>query len=127
MSTDPDFTLDAPGTYVLDLARVRAGYRLNKLASTLTDPDNRKAFLADEESYMEKLGLSEAEKALVRARDWGGMIARGGSIYLILKIAATLGLTLLQIGARMRGESLDEFLATRPPGPTGVANREALP
>jgi len=126
MSADIDTSLNEPGTYVLTLERVRQGYRLNKLSSSLTDPDNRKAFLADEEAYMEKLGLFEAEKELIRRRDWGGMIARGGSIYLILKIAGTLGQTLLGIGAQMRGQTLDEFLASRPPGPTGVANREAL-
>jgi len=42
------------------------------------------------------------------------MIDHGGSIYLILKIAGTIGQTLLQMGAQMRGETLEQFMATRP-------------
>jgi hypothetical protein len=32
----------------------------------------------------------------------------------MIKIAGTLGENLLQIGARMRGETLEQFMATRP-------------
>ena len=37
---------DLPGTFVFTGERSRAGYRLNKLAMSMTDPANRKAFLA---------------------------------------------------------------------------------
>ena len=42
----------------------------------------------------------------MRRRDWAGMVDHGGSIYLLLKIAATVGQTLLQVGAQMRGLTL---------------------
>ena len=108
------------GTTVFDGARSHQGYRINKLAMSLTDPANRETFLADERAYMAKFGLTETEMALVAKRDWTGLVDAGGSIYVLLKIAATVGQNLLQIGAQMRGESLDAFMAARP-GKQGTA------
>ena len=105
---------ELPGTFVFDGARSRRGYRLNKLAMSLTDPANRTRFLADAESYMNEFELGPAEREAIRRRDWRAMVESGGNIYLLLKIAATVGQTLLQMGAQMRGESLDAFMATRP-------------
>ena len=102
------------GTVVFTGARSHQGYRINKLAMSLTDPANRDAFRADERGYMAKFGLTEAEMDLVTRRDWTGLVDAGGSIYVLLKIAATVGQNLLQIGAQMRGETLDDFMAGRP-------------
>jgi protocatechuate 4,5-dioxygenase alpha chain len=110
----PTMTTELPGTTVFDGTHSRAGYRLNQLGQTLTDPANREAFLADEVGYMRALGLDDDAIALVTRRDWAGLIDNGGNIYLMLKIAGTVGQTLLQMGAQMRGESLEEFMATRP-------------
>ena len=72
------------------------------------------AFLADPDGYMARMDLTADEMDMVRRRDWARMIEHGGNIYLILKIAGTVGATLLQMGAQMRGETLEQFLATRP-------------
>ena len=108
-----------PGTTVFTGERSRDGYRLNRFAMSLADPVNRKEFLADETAYMTKLGLAAGEQDMVRRRDWAAMIAHGGNIYVLLKIAGTVGQTLLQMGAQMRGETLEQFMATRP----GLAGR----
>ena len=42
------------------------------------------------------------------------MVAAGGNVYVFLKIAATIGSNLIEVGAAMRGESVESFLATRP-------------
>jgi protocatechuate 4,5-dioxygenase, alpha chain len=105
---------ELPGTLVFTGERSRLGYRLNKLAMSLVDPANRKSFLADETAYMSAAGLTPTEREMVRRRDWAAMIAHGGNIYLILKIAGTVGQTLLQMGAQMRGETLDALMATLP-------------
>src|SRR5437868_10797693 len=105
---------ELPGTFVFTGERSRAGYRLNKLAMSLTDPANRKRFLADEVAYMSRAGLTPPEQDMVRRRDWKAMIGHGGNIYLILKIAGTVGQTLLQMGAQMRGETLEALMATLP-------------
>ena len=99
------------GTIVFTGERSRAGYRLNKLASSLIDPANRQAFLADEAAYMARFALDEPEQDMVRRRDWQAMIAYGASVYLILKIAGTVGQSLMQMGAQMRGETPEAFMA----------------
>jgi len=109
-----------PGTTVFTGERSSRGYRINKLAMSLTDEKNREAFKADERAYMRRFGLSEHEGNLIANRDWNGLIAAGGSIYLLIKIGGSVGLNLLQMGAAMRGETPDQFMATRP-GPKGQA------
>lgn len=98
------------GTHVFTGERSVMGYHINKLSSSLADPANRDRFLADEDGYMDGFGLSAEEKALVRARDWDGIVEAGGNIYVILKIAATVGSNLLAMGAQMRGETVEELL-----------------
>jgi len=102
------------GTTVFTGERSRRGYRINKLAISLTDEANRQAFKADERGYMQRFGLSEREMQLVEKRDWNGLVAAGGSIYLLIKIGGAIGQNLLQMGAAMRGETLEAFLKTRP-------------
>jgi protocatechuate 4,5-dioxygenase alpha chain len=102
------------------------GYRINNLAASLVDPDNRATFKADEAAYCERFGLTAEETATIARRDWDAIIKHGGNIYVILKIAATIGQSLIEMGAQMRGETVEEFMATRPdPGP-GIARREDL-
>ena len=103
-----------PGTTVFTGSRSQQGYRINKLAMSLTEPANRAAFKADERAYMNKYGLTEAEAGLIERRDWAALIEAGGNIYLLLKIAGSVGQNLLQMGAQMRGETLDAFMQTRP-------------
>ena len=54
-------------------------------------------------------------KRQVADRDWTGMVAAGGNVYVFLKIAATVGSSLLEVGADMRGETIDQFMANRQP------------
>ena len=100
-------------TSIFDLRLSRRGRRLNKLCDTLCSPENREAFKRDEESYMTRLGLTEAEKELVRRRDFQGLINAGMNIYSMLKIGSATGNGLYKMGAQMRGESYEQFLATR--------------
>ena len=102
-----------PDTSIFDLRLSRRGRRLNKLCDTLCSPENREAFKRDEESYMARLGLTEAEKQLIRKRDFQGLIDAGMNIYSMLKIGSATGNGLYKMGAQMRGESYEDFLATR--------------
>lgn len=105
---------EIPGTAVFTGERSQRGYKLNRLAMSLTDPANRARFLADEPAYMREMGLDDEEIDIVRRRDWEAMIEHGGSVYLMLKIAATVGQTLLQMGAQMRHITLPELMASMP-------------
>ena len=102
-----------PDTSIFDLQLSRHGYRLNKLCGTLCSAQNREAFKADEEGYLAKFGLTEEEKNLIRRRDFAGMIAHGANIYFMLKIGSVTGNSLYRMGAQMRGETYEQFLATR--------------
>lgn len=104
---------EIPDTTIFDLRASRRGYRLNRMCGSLCAPENREAFKRDEEAYMRKYALSEQEKELVRKRDFAGMIHAGMNIYFMLKIGSVTGNSLYRMGAQMRGESYEDFLATR--------------
>ena len=107
---------EVAGTLVFNGERSRMGYRLNRMAMSLTDAANRAAFVADETSYLRDMGLNDAEIDMVRQRDWKAMIEAGGSIYLMIKIAGALGVPLYAVGAQTAGMTLDEFMAKRKGG-----------
>jgi protocatechuate 4,5-dioxygenase alpha subunit len=98
---------------VFDLALSWRGYRINKMCNALSQPGERAAFQADEEAFMERFRLSQEERALVRARDFAGLLRSGGNIYFLLKLGVVTGNGLYKMGASMRGESYEQFLATR--------------
>lgn len=101
------------GALVFTGERSRAGYRLNRMAMSMTDAANRASFVADETGYMRGMGLSDAEIDMVSRRDWKAMIEAGGSIYLLIKIAGALGIPLYEVGAHTAGKTLEEFMAQR--------------
>ncbi len=100
-------------TSIFDLRLSRRGFLLNKMCASLCVPENREAFKRDEEAYMTRFALSDEEKALIRKRDFQGMIDAGMNIYFMLKIGSVTGNGLYKMGAQMRGESYEQFLGTR--------------
>ena len=99
----PGFDLEPPGTFVYGGPDSTRGVRINRFALSLKSPANRQAFLADEDSYLPRFGLTPAETALVKARDWTGLIRAGGHLQAVLKLAAALGLDLYDVGAHNVG------------------------
>jgi len=95
--------MEIPGTIVFTGEQSQRGYRLNRMAMSLTDPANRLRFVADDVRYTRAMGLTEDEVDLVHRRDWRGMLEAGASIYLIIKVAGALGVTLQQVGAHSAG------------------------
>ena len=83
------------------------------MCAALCSPQERDAFKRDEEAFMVRFGLTDAEKALIRRRDFQGLIDAGTNIYYLLKIGSVTGNGLYQMGAQMRGETYEQFLATR--------------
>ncbi len=102
-----------PDTSVFDLRLSRRGRRLNRLCEALCSPQARDAFRRDEEAFMSRFGLSVAEKALIRSRDFQGLIEAGMNIYSMLKLGSATGNGLYKMGAQMRGETYEQFLSTR--------------
>lgn len=62
---------------------------------------------------MRGLGLDDAHIELVLKQDWFGLQAAGCNQYALVKLAGTLGVSLIQEGAAIRGETVEEFLKTR--------------
>jgi protocatechuate 4,5-dioxygenase alpha chain len=104
---------EVAGTKVFTGELGHAGYRLNRMAMSLTDAANRAAFVADEAGYSRGIGLSDAEIDMVRRRDWKAMIDAGCSIYLLIKVAGALGIPLYAVGAHTAGMTLEQFMAQR--------------
>ena len=105
--------MDIPGTYVFDLERSQAGYALNKMGYSLQDQKNRDLFLEDERAFMESFGVTPDQIDAVVARDWLKLIHLGANSYILMKIGATIGIGHYHQGAQERGETYEEFLATR--------------
>jgi protocatechuate 4,5-dioxygenase alpha chain len=101
------------GSEVFDLESSWRGYRINKMCNALSQAANREAFKRDEEAFMQAYQLTGEEKRLVRERDFTGLLAAGGNIYFLLKLGVVTGNGLYKMGASMRGETYEQFLATR--------------
>lgn len=99
------------GTLVFDGDAAQAGYALNAMSYSFNSEANRRAFAEDEEAYMARFNLTEAQKEAVRKRDVLGMLAAGGNVYYLAKLAGIFGLNVQDLGALQTGMSLDAFKA----------------
>lgn len=104
---------ELPGSYPYTIERSVRAYRVNRFLHQLVVPDKRDAFRADEEGEFERARLSEAERDLIRRRDWRGLIHYGAIFFVLEKLGAVVGVSNLHIYAAMRGQSLEEFQRTR--------------
>ncbi|WP_345797729.1 protocatechuate 4,5-dioxygenase subunit alpha [Castellaniella sp. MT123] len=100
-----------PGTVIFDGDLARIGYALNRMCFSFNAAECRAAFLSDEEAYMNRYGLSEAQKEAVRSREVLRMIAAGGHPYYLAKLAGIFGLDMQDIGAQQTGLSKEAFRA----------------
>jgi len=105
--------IEIDGTHPFTLERSGKAFRVNQFLQRLTEPMHRDAFVADPEHAMRSFGLTQIECALIQKRDWIGLIHHGAIFFGLEKLAAVLGLPNAVVYAGMRGESLDEFKASR--------------
>ena len=113
-SSDVDLSLEAPSVFLFTGELCTRSYKLNRFAFDFKYPKVRDRFAQEPEALMTEYGLTENEKALVRARDWTGLVAAGGNHFNIIKIAAAVGESHLHVGAHMCGANWDEFKQTLP-------------
>jgi len=104
---------DIPGTHPFTQAVSVKTYRINKFLRDMTQPAHRQQFMTEPEEAFEHAGLSVEERDLLRRRDWDGLIRYGAIFFGLEKLGAVLGISNLHIYAAMRGQSLEEFQATR--------------
>jgi protocatechuate 4,5-dioxygenase alpha chain len=100
-----------PGTTLFDGDQAQKGLALNRMCFSFNSAENRRAFLADEEAYCRRYGLSDGQRAAVKSRNVLRMIAAGGNVYYLAKLAGIFGLNVQDIGAQQTGMSVDDFKA----------------
>jgi protocatechuate 4,5-dioxygenase, alpha chain len=103
--------LEMWGTTLFDGNAARRGYALNKMCFSFNDAANREAFRQDEEAYCRRFGLNAEQREAVRRRDVLALIAAGGNIYYLAKLAGIFGLNVQDIGAQQTGRSVEAFRA----------------
>jgi protocatechuate 4,5-dioxygenase alpha chain len=101
---------DIPGTWVFDAQRARIGYRLNEFLYSLMKADNRKAFLADERSYLMTFAMTEEQREAVMQRNWNRLLELGAVSYALAKLAFTDGKTYQFMASQMTGMTEKEYI-----------------
>ncbi|CAO3438966.1 protocatechuate 4,5-dioxygenase subunit alpha [Azospirillum argentinense] len=100
-----------PGTTIFDGRMAMKGYPLNKMCYSFNEAAARQEFLADEDAYCAKFGLTDEQKTAVRERNALALLAAGGNIYYLAKFIGMLGLNVQDIGAQQTGMTVEEFKA----------------
>ncbi len=98
-----------PGTTIFDGKMAMKGYNLNKMCYSFNKAVNRDAFKDDPEAYMEKYGLNDAQKEAIRSSNVLAMIAEGGNIYYLAKLAGIFKLSVQDVGGLQTGRTTEEF------------------
>src|SRR5512139_3450786 len=100
-----------PGTHLFDGAAAQRGYALNAMCYSFNDAANRQAFLDNEDAYCARFNLTPEQRAAVAERNVLKMIAAGGNIYYLAKLAGIFGLNVQDVGAQQTGTSVEAFRA----------------
>jgi protocatechuate 4,5-dioxygenase alpha chain len=98
-----------PGTPVFTGDVAQRGFALNAMCYSFNDAKNRAAFVADEDGYCRKFGLTTEQRDAVARRDVLAMLRAGGNIYYLAKLAGIFGLNVQDLGAQQTGLALDAF------------------
>ena len=101
------------GTHPFTLDVSHRAYRLNDFLHRLVEPEHRRRFLDDTQNLYDEFELSDEERRLLDERDWIGLIHYGVIFFSLEKMAAVIGSSNPAIYAQMRGETMEEFQASR--------------
>jgi protocatechuate 4,5-dioxygenase, alpha chain len=100
-----------PGTTIFDGAQARKGYALNRMCYSFNSAENRGEFLRDEDAYCAKFGLNAEQRDAVRQRNVLALIAAGGNVYYLAKLAGIFHLDVQDLGAQQTGMTKEAFKA----------------
>ena len=101
------------GTYPFTHSRSHSNFRINRFLHALIRPEHRARFVSDFEALATEHGLNDEEKDIIRNRKWIEMIRRGVIFFVLEKMAAVLGVSNPEVYAAFRGETIEQFQATR--------------
>ena len=97
------------GTTLFDGDQAQKGYALNRMCFSFNSAENREAFRANEDAYCAKYGLTGEQRIAVKRRNVLDLIAAGGNVYYLAKLAGIFGLNVQEIGAQQTGMSVEAF------------------
>jgi protocatechuate 4,5-dioxygenase, alpha chain len=100
-----------PGTTLFDGAQAMRGYALNKMCYSFNSAANREEFRRNEDAYCARFGLDAEQRDAVRRRDVLALLAVGGNVYYLAKLAGILGLDVQDLGAQQTGMTKEAFKA----------------
>lgn len=100
---------DIAGTTLFDGDQAQKGYALNRMCFSFNSAESRAAFLADEDGYCARYGLTAEQREAVRSRNVLALIEAGGNIYYLAKFAGIFGLNVQDVGAQQTGMSVAAF------------------
>jgi protocatechuate 4,5-dioxygenase alpha chain len=100
---------DVPGTTLFDAQRARQGYHVNQFCMSLMKAANRDEFRADEDKYLRKWPMTDAQRQAILERNWGRMIELGGNIYYLSKLFSTDGKSFQFVAATMTGLTQEQY------------------
>lgn len=125
MKTDKAEFEDIPGTYLFNAERSKAGYHLNMFCMSLMKEENREAFRADEEKYLDRFPMTAGQRRSILERDWLGMIKLGGNIYYTAKLGACDGKSFQYIAGKMSGMTAEEYADMMMKGGRSIENNRS--
>jgi protocatechuate 4,5-dioxygenase, alpha chain len=100
---------DVPGTTLFDAQRAREGYHVNQFCMSLMKAENRDEFRANEDKYLRKWPMTDAQRQAILDRNWGRMIELGGNIYYLSKLFSTDGKSFQFVAATMTGLTQEQY------------------
>jgi protocatechuate 4,5-dioxygenase alpha chain len=97
------------GTTLFDGDQAQRGYALNRMCFSFNSAENREAFRNNEDAYCAQYGLTREQREAVKSRNVLRLIAAGGNVYYLAKLAGIFGLNMQDIGAQQTGMSVEAF------------------
>lgn len=104
---------DVPGTYPFDLRTSVRTLGINRFFWGLAKQENRDLLLHSEDEAFDRARLSAEERKMIRAQDWIGLVRYGVNFFVLEKFARVCRISNMEVYAKMRGESFEDFLKTR--------------
>jgi gallate dioxygenase len=101
------------GQLPVTTAQAQRAYRLTAFLGSLRQPGRMQAFVNDMEAEMARAELSQAERDMLRQRDFIAMLRYGTATVAVAKACHAMKVNLVELGALQRGQSAAEFITER--------------
>ena len=102
---------DIPGTIVFDSDQASEGYHLNMFCISLRKQENRDAFKADPEGYIDKYPMTREQRDAALNQQWNRLLELGGNIYYTSKLGAFHGINFQELAGLMTGLGSEKYRA----------------